>query len=583
MLDQLKLLANNLTKRQMILIAITALVIASGLGFLILKNRDRDFQPVYTGLAAEDAGQIVNRLKESNVEYRLGDNGSTILVRSAKAAEVRLNLAGSGLPKSGRIGFELFDKTNFGISDFTEQVNYRRALEGELERSISSINEVEQSRVHLTFAKESVFTESRQPAKASVLVKLKNGAELSKKNVLAIEHLVANAVQGLTAENVSIVDMKGNLLSRRNQGGDAEDGYKQNLIEYRQRIEKSLLANIYSTLEPVLGAEHFRAGVSVDVDYSSGEQSEETFDPDRSVMVSQQRSEETNIPNAASGVPGTPSNLPRPTSRPGSSTSAITRRTENIAYQTSRTVRRTKLPDGAIRRISVSAILDQNVRWEGTGAKARRILEPPSEETLKKVRDLISGAVGFNPERGDQLIVQSLPFEGTLRANPPPPDPSSSKPSPGDSPISQWLASRNITLSPMLAGAAIGGLLLFLFLAGGIFLFLRRKRKSARAASVDIQHALPSAEPQPSAIAESSDDGDVVKLHSSSEEHPTHADGGAEAMARAEADLLRSMRVPELTTKKAEVLVKHITEQAKREPVAMAQLIRSWLAEKERR
>lgn len=578
MLDQLKLLVNNLTRRQIILIAVTTLVLAGGLGYLIARNRDRDFQPLYSGLAVEDAGQIVNRLKENNVEYRLGDNGTTILVRSAKAAEVRLSLAGAGLPKSGRIGFELFDKTNFGVSDFTEQVNYRRALEGELERSIGSIQEVEQSRVHLTFAKESVFTESRQPAKASVLVKLKNGAELSKKNVLAIEHLVANAVQGLTAENVSIVDMKGDLLSKRAHRENAEDEYKQHYIEYRQRIEKDLLANIYTTLEPVLGSEHFRAGVSVDVDYTSGEQSEETFDPDRSVMVSQQRSEETNTPNAISGVPGTASSLPRPTSRPGSSSGAMTRRTENIAYQTSRTVRRTKLPDGTVRRISVSAILDQNVRWEGTGAKARRVLEPPSEETLKKVRDLISGAVGFNQERGDQIFVQSLPFEGTLRSNPPPADPAPpAKPPASDSPLTQWLAAKNIALSPMLIGAIGGGLLLLLLLAGGGFYFLRRKRLKKLAARVEIPQALPATEAHLPAVVDHTAVGDVVHLQS--------AAGGAHAdpAAHAEAELLRSIRVPELTTKKAEVLVKHITEQARREPMAMAQLLRSWLAEKERR
>lgn len=584
MLDQIKLLAANLTRRQILTIAVVTIALGACLGFLIVRNRDRDYQPVYTGLAPEDAGKIVARLKEGNVEYRLGDNGATILVRSARAAEVRLMLASSGLPKSGRLGFELFDKTNFGTSDFAEQVNYRRALEGELERSIGSIQEVEQSRVHLSFAKESVFTESKQPAKASVLLKLRGDAELSKKNVLAIEHLVANAVQGLAPENVSIVDMKGNLLSRRARTEDSGDEYKQHYIEYRQRIEKDLLANIYSTLEPVLGADHFRAGVSVDVDYTSGEQSEETFDPDRSVMVTQQRSEESNTPNMMSGVPGTASSLPRPTSRPGSSSSTMTRRTENTSYQTSRTVRRTKLPDGSIRRISISAILDQNVRWEGTGAKARRILEPPSEETLKKVRDLISGAVGYNQERGDQIFVQSLPFEVTLRANPAPADPvATPKPATGDSPITQWLASRNIALTPMMLGMIGAGVLLLLLLAGGaLYFLLRRKRKAKHAAGVEMPQQLPGAGDQLPAVVDSATRSEFMHLDSTGTGHIPIGES-ADAMARAEAELLRSIRVPELTTKKAEVLVKHITEQAKREPIAMAQLLRSWLSERERR
>ncbi|MCS7023395.1 MAG: flagellar basal-body MS-ring/collar protein FliF [Bryobacteraceae bacterium] len=582
MLNQLKLLVANLSRRQIAILASVTALMVGGLSFLILRNRDRDYQPVYRGLAPEDAAQIVEKLKESNVEYRLADNGATILVHSARVAEIRLLLAGNGLPKSGRLGFELFDKTNFGATDFAEQVNYRRALEGELERSIASLQEVEQARVHLTFAKDSVFTESRQPAKASVLLKLKSGAELSRKNVQAIEHLVANAVQGLHPENVSIVDMRGNLLSRHRLGGGSEEEYKQHYLEYRQKMEKALLANIYSTLEPVLGADHFRAGVSVEVDFSSGEQSEETFDPDRSVMVSQQRSEETSAPQLPSGVPGTASSLPRPTSRPGSSSSTVSRRTENISYQTSRTVRRTKFPDGTIRRISVSAILDQNVRWEGTGSKARRILEPPSEETLKKVRDLIAGAVGYNPERGDQIFVQSLPFESTLKANPAPADSGvGGKPAAGATPLGRWLAERHFAPEQQTL-VVLGAALVLLLLAGGAFSLWRQRRKSRAVAAVDLAQELPPG-PGPLPAVPAADDsrqtlqaapGEVAALSEAKKE---------DADARAEAELLRSIRPPELTTKKAEVLLKHITEQAKREPATTAQLLRSWLAEKDRR
>jgi flagellar M-ring protein FliF len=172
-------------------------------------------------MAAEDAGAVVQKLKETGTDYRLSDNGATLLVPSAKLAELRLQLALLGLPKSGRMGFEMFDKTNFGVTDFAEHVNYRRALEGELERSIISLAEVERARVHLTFQKESVYLEARQPAKASVILGLRAGAQLSPQNVMAVCNLLASAVEGLVPEAVSVVDTRGNLLNKpRKSAGD---------------------------------------------------------------------------------------------------------------------------------------------------------------------------------------------------------------------------------------------------------------------------------------------------------------------------------------------------------------------------
>src|SRR5579885_2788562 len=215
-MDQLKQLLARLTLRQKITIAAVAVAVIGGLAGLSKWSKERDFKPLLTNLSAEDAGQAIARLRESGVEYRLSDNGSTILAPSAKIAELRLQLAAAGLPKSGRIGFELFDRNNFGATDFTEQVNYRRALEGELERSVASLAEVEQARVHLTFPKESIYTESRQPAKASVLVKLRPGARLSSQNVQAICNLTASAVEGLAPEFVSCWICRATCSTARN-------------------------------------------------------------------------------------------------------------------------------------------------------------------------------------------------------------------------------------------------------------------------------------------------------------------------------------------------------------------------------
>src|SRR5439155_1685977 len=312
-MEQFKKLLADLSIMQRVTIVAAALVVGAGIFAFVQWKRESDFRPLYTALASEDAGAVVQKLREGGVDFRLSESGSTVLVPSAKLAEMRLEMAAAGLPKSGRIGFELFDKTNFGATEFVEHINYRRALEGELERTVMSLAEVEQARVHVTFPKESVYLESRQPARASVVVHLRPGATLLPQNVVAIEHLVASAVEGFTPEAVSVLDVRGNLLSRV-RAAAAADGAESSdrLLEIRQGIERDLVAKINSTLEPLLGANKFRAGAAVECDFSSGEQSEELFDPNRSVVVTSQKSEDTSTTGKAAGVPGTASTLPRP-------------------------------------------------------------------------------------------------------------------------------------------------------------------------------------------------------------------------------------------------------------------------------
>src|SRR5208283_408252 len=205
-----------------------------------------------------------------------------------------------------------------------------------------SLEAVEQARVHLTFPKDSVFLDAQQPAKASVLVKLRPGARLAPQNVLAIDHLIASAVEGLTPDAVSVLDMNGNLLGRPRPPGTLDSPeLSEAALDYRHSVEADLLAKINSTLEPLLGAEKFRAGVSVECDFSGGEQSEEVFDPARSVMASSQRTEDSSGSGGANGVPGTASTLPRLTSRPGANPNHVSRLTENITYQSTRTVKKT--------------------------------------------------------------------------------------------------------------------------------------------------------------------------------------------------------------------------------------------------
>ena len=566
-MDQLKKLLAALSGKQRITLAIAALLVGAGMFGLTRWRRESDFKPLYTGLAPEDAGAVVQKLKEGGVEYRLSESGAEVLAPSGRIAELRLEMAAAGLPKSGRIGYELFDKTNFGATEFTEHVNYRRALEGELERSMMSLTEVDRARVHLTFSKDSVFLDSKQPAKASVMLRIRPGARLSPQNVLAVTNLVASAVEGLTPEGVSVLDMRGNLLSRLHRAGSPDDAQASDAsIEFRQKIEGDLLAKINTTLEPLLGAEKFRAGVSVECDFTSGEQSEETLDPTKSVMSSSQKTEENSGANLASGTPGTASNLPRPTSRPGTSGAGLSRRTENIAYQSSRTVRHTRLPQGAIKRISLSVLVDQDVRWEGTGVKMRRIITPPSPEKLKAINALVTAVTGLTPGRGDQIVVESLPFEATLNIEPP----SLAPPAGGnvDPRIPKWLIPLWNSPKAMWIGAgAAAGLLILL---GACYMFFRKRKKASVAASA------PALSSGAAALASGIAPGAAEQLIEAQMAEQ------AALQQQMDAEALQNLKMPALSTKKAEVLIKHLRDTVKKDSPAATNVLRTWLADPER-
>jgi len=460
-------------------LAVASILIVGGVYSFTRWQHESGFSPLYTSLAQDDAGLIVQKLKEEGVEYRLSADGSVISVPRERAPELRLQMAAAGYPKSGRIGFEIFDKANFGVTDFAEHVNYRRALEGELERSVIALSQVEQARVHISFPQESVFTESRQPAKASVLIKLRSGAQLPDSAIPAITHLVSSAVEGLAPDSVSVLDMRGNLLSRGRRVGDRNQDLSEGVLEYRHKVEQDLTAKLNSTLEPVVGPGRFRAAVSADCDITSGEQSEENLDPTRSVMVTSQKTEDVSSPaHVAAGVPGTASNLPDPAARPTPTVAGVSRRTESVNYQTSRTVKHTVLPQGALKRLSVSILIDHDVHFEGSGPKSKRVLVPPSPERLKVIHDLASAAVGMDTTRGDQLIVESLPFESTLNLEPPETAAPLTKGPPAPSVLDM------VKKNPKLL---VGGLTSLLALLGGAgFAFIRWRKKYA-IASVHMQ------------------------------------------------------------------------------------------------
>jgi flagellar M-ring protein FliF len=570
-----KILA-KLSMRQRITILAVAMLVGAGLFSLVQWKKEADFKPLFTGLAPEDAAGIVQKLKENGAEYRLTENGGSVLVPTPRLNELRLTLAAAGLPKSGRIGFELFDKVNLGATEFTEHINYRRALEGELERTVMTLAEVEQARVHLTFPKESVYVEAQQPAKASVLIRLKPGKRLAPQNVSAIDHLVASAVEGLSPDAVTVLDMNGNLLGKPKPAGSL-DGQEPSaaMLDYRHQIEADLVAKIAATLGPLLGAERFRAGVSVDCDFNGGEQSEEIFDPARSVMLTSQRTEDGSGSTNAGGVPGTPSALPRPAPRSPGSSSRVTRSTENITYQTSRTVKKTRMPAGSVRKMSLAVLMDQDVQWEKDGAGFKRVLIPPSPEKLKIIRDLVAGITGFNQERGDQLVIETLPFETTLLTEPPPVTPTATggKPAPGSRPVltvhldqKQWIV----------LGAAAGALILASF---GVFFWMRRSRKKKENAAPEMKPELAGAANIPAALPS---EGSTATVPVSLDKRIEDQIAEREALQqRMDEQALAALKLAPVITKKAEVFAKHLRDKIAKEPDISVQILRSWIREEE--
>jgi flagellar M-ring protein FliF len=546
-MDQLYKLISELSIRQRVTIAVTALAVICAILFFSRWRTESDFRPIYTALSPEDAGAVVQKLKESGTEFRLSDNGTAVLVSSSRVAELRLEMASAGLPKTGRIGFELFDKNNLGVTEFAEHVNYTRALEGELERSITSLSEIEQARVHLTFPKDSVFLESKAAGKASVVLRMRPGAKLSGQNVNAIVNLVAGAVEGLAAEAVTVVDSRGSLLNRPRRAAEG-DGVQASeaTLDYRQKIESDLLTKINATLDPLLGSDKFRAGVSVECDFTSGEQSEETLDPNKSVMQTSQKTEENTGNATVAGTPGTASNLPRPPGKAGAGGTGISRKTENISYQTSRVVRHTKLPQGTVKRVSISVLLDHELKWEGTGAKQKKVLTPPSVERLKAIKELVAGVAGLNVERGDQLVVETLPFEATVAADPPVAGPAGPV---SDPKIPKWILPIVTDMKLLiLAGAAL--VLVPCLLIAFLFLVKRKKRSG-----VGGPTALPDGN-SGSALTDSKDGNHQPQL-----------------------DIAAQAKLTEVPTKKTEVLLKQVRETIRNDNGSSVNVLKTWLNE----
>ena len=406
-LSQLSALNKSLTINQKLsIVGLGAVILFGVLLFGYLVQRE-PYQLLFSDLDAANANSVVERLKQLDTPYQLANGGRSILVPAERVSETRLELASQNLPTSGRIGLELFDQTNWGISDFAQKVNYSRALEGELERTILSLSEVSQARVHLVMQKDSLFEEDSQPAKASVVIKLNNASTLGRRKVSAIRNLVAFAVEGLDPQNVTLVDVSGNLLS---EPLPEEESLTTAQVGMRKKAEQELCDKVTAILVPIVGEENVRVSASVQLDFSeTTEKSERVQDP---IIISQQVSKElVNTP----GQKGIPFKANDPAAAAaGSQAGPVTTQngrsfqTETTNYEVSKTVRQRVLPSGGVLQQSVAVVVnDKSVAaadGEGTEMQSR------SADEMDRIRNLVTATIGLNTERGDALTVENVPF-----------------------------------------------------------------------------------------------------------------------------------------------------------------------------
>lgn len=404
--------------RRLLVAAVVAISIVA-FGVLIMVANRTDYRPLFTNLTSEDAGEIVKKLKDAKTPYQITPDGKGVMVPSDRVHELRLSLASEGLPQGGGVGFEIFDRKNFGMTEFVQKLNYQRALQGELARTISQISGVEQARVHLVIPEKSLFKEAEKPPTASIVLKLKGSRSLKDSEVQGIMHLVAASIEGMNSENVTVLDSKGKVLSKGGAAmADATAKATSAMQEMQRVYERNLEERLQTLLDPVVGGGKSVARVAATFDFKRVERVEEKFDPESIAVRSEQRTESKSESGAKSlSVPGVQTNLGRNTAAGGaggSEGSSDSRNDETLNYEVSRSTARIIEPVGALSKVSVAILVDGKyeaapVAKDGKPAAPKYI--PRSPEELQKIEALVKGAIGFSPERGDQLSIQNIPFQ----------------------------------------------------------------------------------------------------------------------------------------------------------------------------
>lgn len=539
-LSQIQAFLKGMTLRQKFVLVVSAALVVGTLWLFVRLIGKADYKPLYSGLTASEAQSIARRLSDKNIPYELSSDGTSLRVPADQLDAIRLDMAAQGLPRSGRLGFELFDKPNWAGSDFAEKVNFQRALEGELERTIQTISAVEAVRVHLVLSRESLFTERAREAKAAVMVKLR-GRRLEEEAVFAITHLVSSAVDNLRPERVTVVNADG-YVPLPVQGGSGVRGSRG--------LDRTLARKLVATLAPVVGEDRVRASVTVEYDLSTSESTQETFDPARTVVVSTESFEERMTGAGPVGIPGTASNVPGEELADAQAAAMLgigeeqVQRSERRTFAVSKTTRHVLQPAGQVKRITAAVLIDDAVETRGSGRRAEEIRRKRTPEEMQQLEELARAAIGFDPDRGDFLSMQNLSFQ-TLPFEEPVPPTSLEK-------MLQLVERYMVVLRYL----ALGFLFILVY-----FLLLRPVKKEVLATFRKLPAQLkPSPQPK-AALAAAAAGGEL----SSKPDELTSV------------NLEQELNNTTSEVKRTVMLKRHLVDKVKKEPVGSSRLIQNWI------
>ena len=571
-------------------IAAGLLVLIGGLIFAVSVDREPQKAVLFSNLTDDDAARIVEKLRGANIPYEFGSGNTALLVPEKQVHETRLMLASEGLPSGGGVGFEVFDQQRFGESEFTEQVKYHRALEGELARTISHLAGVKRARVHLVLPTRSLFADREQDASASVVVHLVPGWKMREDQVKGIVHLVASSVRGLDPEHVTLVDGDGRPLDR-SDSREEQGELTHKADAYRREIEHSKERAAQQMLDTSLGRGKTMVRVAAAVSFTREEVTEELYDPETIAQRSFQLVEEREGAGGRTvgGLPGTPSNLPggeAATIGPGTG-AGLVRRSETRNYEVSKYTRRAVEPVGRVTGLQVAVVADG--RYRGTGDKKK--FEALSQSELDRIQKLVAGAIGIDEKRGDRVVVECIPFAPT----PVPPD---------DRSVVEK------TLGPYAQYVLWALLAIAAFIAYRVLNKALQKRQAgsnASAADLLLSRALPGSPEAQNAALPSGDAGVLeglqgLQLGAAQSGDPALAGlGGAGDTAQAGAagaepgaaeqplkpvipkSLLNKSKEPNPDAEAIEQVRQLAQEMASKEPEAAARVLRGWLAESKER
>lgn len=540
--------AQNRTTR--IMIGVLAGALIAGLGiFAAMRLRGPDYGVLFANLSPDDASAVVLKLKDAKIPYQLNSTGTTISIPQESVYEERVLLAGDGTIKGGGSGYELFDKMNFGMTDFQEKIAKQRATEGELQRTIAGLTAVESARVHLASPEASLYSTVQEPTTASVAIKTKPGMQLGPSEVRGITQLVANSVEGLKPDNVTIVNQDGNVLVP--SASDPSDPalaaqagalkLTQEQLIAKQRFETNLQENIQGLLDAVIGPHRSAVRVATDMNFDANQTESKTYSPQGTILSQQTEKEAyTGTPpkgGGASGIPGTSSNtVPTYQSSPQTQTGNYKKSKSTVNYDVTEQNQKHVDAPGKLTRESVAVLVNVPAAAAAAAGGAAAAAPPTAQYVLAaadiaKIKNVVAAAAGIDPGRGDQISVEAIPF----------------------APVSEPVIDRVQTILgiPVAALIALGGVLA-LGIAGFVAMKMRRRKPDTTGPAVELP----------------SFDSSLAEQLPAFEAHPMlEGAPGIAAPIRSAADLTR------------EQMIEYVTTVANENPDSIAKLVKLWLAE----